>query len=483
MIPLGAWTPDQSTVYAPHLTVAKNVIPKANSYAPLRALTNGTEALAARPYGAASFRDAAVTSHFFAGSATKLYELQNDGSWTEVTRSSGGDYATTGSNVWEFAKFGDLCIATNFNDDIQVFTMSSSSNFAALGGSPPNARHIATFGDFVVLGYTDNSPFEVKWSGINDATSWTPGTDQSDAQTLPDGGIIRGFASGDTLTVFQQNAIRRMQYVGPPVYMQFDKISEDIGCLASGSICEIGAIAFFLATDGFYMTDGSAITPISSDLVDDWFFTDVNQEYLDRMTSAVDPQSKVAYWSYASTAAVTGIPDTLLMYNWTAKRWSYARITVERLVRSFGLGYTLDGLDSLTTNIDNFDVPLDDPSLTGGALQLGGFGSGYQFGPFSGDTLESEIVTGDFELNPKRRSYVSAVEPVIDTTSVTVAVSGRERLGDAVSYDDAQSLEVNGTASADSGGRYHRVKIVTEAGADWDDAISLDFEAQDDGET
>lgn len=483
MTPLGEWTPDLPHVLGPKLIDAKNVIPHPAGYKPFKALTNGTTALAAEPRGGASFRDSGLNSHIYAGSAAKLYELANDGSWTERTRSSGGDYTTTINETWDFTQFGDLCIGVNWNDAPQSTDMTAATNFAALAGSPPKARHIETFSDFVFLGNTENSVSQIKWSEINDATGWTDGTDQAGSQTFPDGGAVQGFAAHDVLIVFQRFKIRRLQYVGPPVIMQIDVISKEKGAIVDGAICSQGAISFFLANDGFYALAGDSLLPIGADKVDDWFFEDVNQSYIHKMTSEVDPQSKVAYWSYASSSSVNGIPDTLLMYNWTAKRWAYARVTVNRLLNIYGLGYTLDGLDTLTTNIDNFDIPFDDPILTGGTLQMNGFGSTYQLGPFSGSALEATIESGDFELNPGRRSYVSGVEPVIDTTAATIAVAPKARLGATASYDTAQAQEVNGFTSQDATGRYHRVKLAVPAASTWADASALNFEVADDGQT
>ena len=482
MIPLGAWLPDQPIISGPHLREAKNVTPKLQSYGPFKALTSGTQALAARPYGAGSFRDEQGTTHVFAGTATKLYELATDGSWTDVTRASGGDYSLATTSHWSFAQFGGLCIASCLDDDPQVFTMSSSSNFAALSGSPPRGKYVHTFRDFVVFGYTDTSAFEVRWSGINDATSWTSGTDQSDSQILPDGGIVQGFAGSDVLYILQQNRIRRMQYVGPPLVMQIDPLTEALGCTEPGSIADFGNGAAFLSNDGFYIISNDQVLPIGADTVDEWFRDDINDSYKYRMTAVADTKTKVIYWSYPSTQSVTGRPDTVLMYNWTAKKWSYARIDNEGISRVYSLGYTLDGLDTLTTDIDNFDVPLDDPSLTGGNLQVNGWGTTYQLGPFSGSALESQLDTGDFEHHPQKRTYVSAVEPYVDTTSVTVAVAARERVGDTVTFATAQSLETTGKASCDASGRFHRYRIVTSAGATWEDVSAVDFEAKLDGE-
>jgi len=483
MTPFGPWLPDQPIILNGHLRDAQNVTPKQSSYGPFKALTSGTEALGSRPYGGAgSFRDASGATHVFVGTEQDLFELQDDGSWGDVSRVSGGAYTTGLTSFWRFVQFGDLCIATNWNDAPQVFTMSSDTNFAALGGSPPQARHIHTFRDFVVLGHTDNSAFEIAWSGINDAESWTAGTDQSDTQILPDGGIVQGFAGSDVLYIFQQARIRRMQYVGPPLIMQIDPITDSLGCAEPGSIAQFAGGAAFLSNDGFYMLQQDTLTPIGADMVDEWFRDDFNESYKYRMTAAADTKAKLIYWSYPSTQSVTGTPDTILMYNWTAKRWAYARQDNEGISRVYALGYTLDGLDALTTNIDNFDVPLDDQSLTGGNLQVNGFGSTYQLGPFSGDALEATIVTGDFEVHTSKRTFVSGVEPFVDTTEVTVATSARERMGDSIVYDSAEPIEVTGIASAESNGRFHRFRCVVASGATWDDATGIDIEAQLEGE-
>jgi len=482
MIEFGAWIPDQPILQGPHLREAKNVTPLLQSYGPFKRLTTGTTALASRPFGLGSFRDQIGTTHVYAATDEKLYELDSDGTWIDRTRVSGGDYGSAVTSVVRFTQFGDLCLCTNFNDEVQVTTMSATAAFANLAGSPPKARHITTFRDFIVLGYTDTSAFEIYWSGFNDAEGWTKGTNQSDAQILPDGGIVQGFAGSDVLYIFQQACIRRMQYVGPPLIMQIDPLTEDLGCVEPGSIADFGSGAAFLSNDGFYILNADQLQPIGADQVDRWFLEDVNDSFMYRMTAAADTRSKVIYWSYPSGSSVNGVPDTLLMYNWTAKKWSYARFSHEGIGRVYSLGYTLDGLDTLTTNIDTFDIPLDDPSLTGGVLQVNGWSTGFVLGPFAGTALEAEIETGDFELHPKNRTYVSAVEPYVDTESVTVDVSPRERLGSAVAYAGPQPLEITGKASADASGRFHRFKVAVEAAADWNHATGLDFEAEMDGE-
>ena len=56
----------------------------------------------------------------------------------------------------------------------QVFDLTSSSAFADLGGSPPQARYIAMVGRFVVLSGLLSTPYRIQWSGLNATTTWTP---------------------------------------------------------------------------------------------------------------------------------------------------------------------------------------------------------------------------------------------------------------------------------------------------------------------
>ena len=79
----------------------------------------------------------------------------------------------------------------------QAYNLTSSSAFADLGGSPPQAAYIGVINRFVVLGGLLNEPYRVQWSGLNAITTWTSGTSYSDYQDQPDGGIVRGISGGE----------------------------------------------------------------------------------------------------------------------------------------------------------------------------------------------------------------------------------------------------------------------------------------------
>src|SRR5262249_21174579 len=148
-------------------------------------------------------------------SSTRLYLMSNtDYSWTNVT--DGGDsanYTTLSSTAqWQFAQFGSRVIACQANDDVQSYVVGSSTDFADLGGTPPDAAYVAIVGRFAVLSGLTGDPFSIQWSSIGDPTEWTPGTNQGDTQTFDDGGLVRGVAGGEYGLVFQDSCIRQMTY-------------------------------------------------------------------------------------------------------------------------------------------------------------------------------------------------------------------------------------------------------------------------------
>lgn len=485
MIALGPWLPDQPDISGPHLIQCLNVAPASDHYGPFQGFAVGSSALDTPPArGAVAFSDANATVHVFAGDETKLYELQSDTSFLDVTR-SGSPYSCGLTSRWRFAQFGDVAIATNFDDVMQARTMSIPGMFADLAGSPPNAKHVCTFRDFLFYGYTTNSASELGWSGINDPTFHTIGVNQCDRQILPDGGDLQGFAPTDSaLLIFQQTKVRILQYVGPPLIMQIDPFEEKIGCLEPNSICQHGKKVFWLGPDGFYQVDSfQPAVNIGEGAVNAWFINDVNASYLYRMSSAVDPSRQLAIWCYPSKASAEGAPDSQLMYYWPKRRWSLIRTPTELVFTALGLGYTLEDLDAIAlTGIDDFEIPLDDPLLRGGALRFGAFNHLAQYGVFAGDNLEATIEASDVEFLKGRRAYVRGVRPVVDTDEVRVSVAMRERVMDTAAYTAEGFLEPHGMASLEAEGRYGRVKLIVPAGADWTKAQGYDFDATQAGE-
>jgi hypothetical protein len=476
VIPLGPWLPDRPQVREPHLRDAQGVIPAAEGYEPLASLTVQSEATTARARGAFAGRDLDGTVHIYAGDATTLYELDSDASW--IDRAKVGGYTATDTTRWRFTTFGDRMLATNGVDPIQYIDMSTgAADFANLPGSPPTAKLIKSFREFVLIGDTGDSAFEIRWCAINDSEMWTIGANQADSQSFPDGGYINAIGVTDVAYIFQEKAIRRMAYVGPPLIMSIDLIEAERGCIEPGSFVQLGRFFAYLAEDGFYLFDGQSSRPIGSEQIDEWFKADASLAYRYRMSAAVDPVHKLFVWSYVSTSSSAGQPDTLLIYNWVADRWSYARVECDQLTASLTKGYTLEGLDAVYPSLDAMPVSLDDPTLTGGSLRFAAFSPEHKLAWFTGSPVAALLETGDFQINPLGRALTRYVTPIADTDDATIKVGAKERQGDSFTWTPAVAQEASGRCPARASGRFFRARLEIPAASTWTHVNGLDVDA------
>jgi hypothetical protein len=462
-------------------TDAKNVFASGAGYIPVRDMSAISTALNGQCAGAFSAIDAFGSINTFAGDGTKLYKL-SAGTFSDVSKSGGYSVGTV--ERWKFVQFGQRVIATEITDPVQYYDMGSSTLFADLTGSPPKARHIARIRDFVVLANTANSPSEVYWSGFNDSTNWTKGTAQCDSQTLQDGGWIQGIVGGDVGYVFQDNIITRMTYVGPPLYFQFDVLETNRGVAAPGSLVKVGASVFFLDHDGFYQKDGdNQSVSIGNQMVDQWFAAHLQPNTLEEVTSGFDPQNKLVFWSFVSTDATDVTkPDTILAYNWYNKQWSYAKLAHELIYPALSEAWTLEGIGLVYSTIESVPISFDSRAWTGGAAYMGIFNSSHQLCSLAGSNLAATMTTADVEPSKGRRSIITNLRPLCDTSAATITCQSRERFADSEALTSSAAMQSNGDVPLLSSGRFHRLQIDIPAGTTWTFANGLDIDAEDDGE-
>jgi len=489
----GEYLPDLPQLNNPGATIAKNVIPEATGYLPLRTLTPVSSALNTRCLGAIAVKDDAANSYNYAGTLTKLY-VQAAQTMTSVTN-AGGDYVTGADEFWGFVKWGDQVIATNYSDPVQVIDLGGTE-FADLAGSPPQARHIAVIGQFVVLGFLDEGtvyPTKVRWSGINDETAWTPSAaTQSDSQILQSnapsgGGWIMGISGhGDYGLVMQEYTCWRMTYIGSPAVFQFDEILPSIGTPARNSIVDVGDSTFFLGQDGFYeIVGGANVIPIGANKVDRTFLADVDPNYIKNVIGAADPTQKIIMWIYPDITGVQ-IPNKCIIYDYVNKKWSHGEFNCEWIYNGLGVGYTLETLDDLSADLDLLEASLDSREYTGGALQLAAFNTDHKKSTFSGTALNACVETAEVQVFKNqvesRRALVNGVRPLVDgvDTTLTVQVGQRNKQNEPITYGSVVSPE-SGTNIAHfrSNARYHRFRVLTSN--DFDHALGVEVYAKPTG--
>jgi hypothetical protein len=459
LIKFGEWLPDKGELNNPGATVAKNVVPVGEDYAPIESLSAVSDALASECLGLFSGVDKLGNPFTFAGTATKLYKL-NGTAWTDVTRASGGDYATSAGNVWRFIQYGDRVLATNYTDDIQTFDVSSSTDFAALPGTPPKAKWLASINNFVVALNTESSggvSYRVQWSGLDDPETWTPDVvTQADFQDVFDGGAaIALIGSQNSGVLLMERAIYRMDYVGTPLVFQFSLAEPNRGCSVAGSVVGYSGNVFYYGEDGFQMYDGSGSRPIGYEKVDNWFKANVDSTNLYKMRAAVNPRREQVIWAFPANGS--SVNNRLLIYNYASARWSYAETTAQALAVVFQPGTLTDDISDLS---DSLDILTDSSAYAGGRAFLGAVDSLGRVCSFSGTNLTAEIETTEARLHTAGRAFVWSVLPVADCASMQVELKVRD--GQTGSTTDTGLVDVgeNGEAYFSSDARYHRARVV-----------------------
>lgn len=459
-----------------------NLFPRTKeSWGPVGTLSPySTNALTSQCLGAVTAIDTGANNFLFCGDSGKLYELA-PGSSSFSNVSKVGGYAVTVGEKWYFTQYGNRVIAAAAGQNLQSFVLGSSTSFADLASAAPQARYIATIKDFVMVANTFDGtngaqPQRVQWCAIDDPTTWPTAGSTTEAQLLAGSQIIPGDQGwimglvGNLGTadgaVFFERGIWRIVFQGSPTIFAFQPAEGVRGTPAPKSIAQLGALVYYLGEDGFYAFDGSNSVPIGVDRVDKTFWATANTSYLYNVVGAVDPINRLVMWLYPSNAASGGVPDSLLVYNWTLDKWGFAQINAEYIFRAIAQGYSLESLDNYaggTYNLDTLPFSLDSRVWTGGQVLMGAFNPSHQLAYFTGSPANATADTVEIEpiASLGKRAFVSTTRPMIDGGSPSVQIGYRNRLVDAPAFSPASALNVNGECPVRVDARYVRGRIQT----------------------
>jgi hypothetical protein len=484
LLPFGAWQPDNSDYESQSLAHdIQNVLPRADGYGPFKDFAALSQALPDTCRGGFYALKSDGSVAVFAGTEDALYLANNtDYSWTDVSK-GGSAYSSLSSDAqWQFAQFGNLVFATQKNAVLQVYNLSSSTEFDDCAGSPPQASYISVVGRFLVLSGLLSNPFRIQWSGLNDTTNWTAGTASSDYQDFPDGGIVRGVAGGEYGTVFQDQAIRRMSYIpGDELIFQIERIAQDQGLFAPYSIVRAGIYTFFHSAQGFFKIEpGGLPQPIGREKVDRTFFDDLDKTDLKLFVGASDPRSTRVFWAYKSTSGISGLYDKIIGYDYVLDRWFPITVSGEYLMGMSQPGITLENLDSISASIDALGASLDSFAVSTQPL-IAQFSSEHKMGFFSGSNLEATLETSE-QGTDGRRIYVNGFRPITDAATFYGSCSYRETQQDTpTSTVEIARSSRTGRCDMRRSTRYSRFKTRIPAATQWTYAAGVEPDVTQDG--
>ncbi|AZO45884.1 hypothetical protein EJ076_34780 [Mesorhizobium sp. M7D.F.Ca.US.005.01.1.1] len=469
------WAPDTADLNTQDTGDILNVLPSVDSYLPFPDLAPFTTALAAKPLGYFTARSLSGSITIFAGTATKLYRLDNTTlSWTDISKPA-TTYGATDVARWSFEQFGEYVVAVNLNDDPQVFQLGVSTNFDTLAGSPPRAAFVRAWGDFLVLQQLATSPNRVHWSSLNDITGWTPGTNNSDFQDFPEGGAVQGSSRATNPIIILERTIYLGTFVpGSSIIFSFIKIHDGRGAKSPYSIASRGENTFFADEGGFFQigADGS-ISGVGFEKVDRTYFGQIAASNLATMVGAIDPFYSRVYWTFDLTG--TGSNNFILIYDWLQTRWTIAAQDNVGIFPAATAGYTLEGLDSVSTDIDLLPYSLDSKVWQGGAPLLAAWTTDYRLGFFNGTPKQATLTTQEQGDVAGTITMLSSFYGVVDTDNYTVAIGSRMKRGGASTWTPELSPHsISGRVTKMLAARFLKIRMTIPAGVLWTHAQGIE---------
>lgn len=448
------------------LTTAKNVLPAADGYRPVKSLAAISDPLPATFKGGGAFISTDGTAYLLAGTANGL-ERYSGGEWTNLLT------AMSITDRWRFAQFGDYVVAVNGVDTKQVDLNAGSAS--DLTGAP-SGNGVAVVGDYVVITQADGNKLLVKWSAFNDHTGWTPGTNQAGFQPMLTGGEVKGIAGGEYGVILQRFRLVRMERTGDDeAPFAFPEITNNYGCASSGSIVQAGRTVFFLSDRGFMaLDDGAAVRPIGNEKFDQSFRDSISPDDYERIWAAVDPKRTIVMWG------VPGVPGTIWVYNWVLDRPSTIEMPFAGLFAGYESSMTLEDVADLYPDLDTMPYSLDDPRFQGGDPRLYVVTAANEIGALSGSVLEATITHGWIAPSDPNLSRIRAAWPISDATSgVTVSIDARQQMGSPSDVTVSGEMQRSGRAPLRCRGKYISTTVTHAAGSRWSysQGYDLEFEA------
>ena len=275
--------------------------------------------------------------------------------------------------------------------------------------------------------------------------------------------------------VFQQRAVSRVDFVGPPRVFQITPIEEARGCIAPQSIITVGFMTYFLAHDGFWATDGNQTFPIGTNKVNRWFFENVSETDRFRTQGAIIWEKECIVWSFYPASNATGFNQQII-YSWAQDKWSTADLSVDWIVDNKVGATTLEDLDALFATLEDVTPSMDSSFWGARSRALSAFiqdGAGNtEINLLNGAAREASFETADTEPKPGYRVAVKRIYPMVENADIntTAALITRSFKGASAMSTAFTPINAAGFCPVNGSGRFVRTKTIIPASASWDKA-------------
>jgi len=281
-------------------------------------------------------------------------------------------------------------------------------------------------------GETDLDPLLIRWSDVEDYTSWDVSpTSQAGFNRLSSGSFIVGaLQTRQEILVWTDAALYSMQYLGFPFIFGFTILAENISIASPNTMATANGVTYWMGTDKFYVYAGRVETLPCS--LRTYVFNDINRNQEFQFFAGANEGYSEVWWFYCS--ANSDVIDRYVIFNYLDRVWYYGTLTrtawLDSPLREYPQAAT--GSNLLVYHeaaVDNGET--NPPSPISAYVQSSDFdiGDGHNYGfvwqivpdiTFDGSsTPTSQNPSVDFIVRPRQNpgsNYGSANAPTVQST-------------------------------------------------------------------
>lgn len=461
-VPLAGFVPDADPTTPGILTSCDGWVPspKGMKAAP-SAADPGYNALAAACLGLYVSRYNDGTSHTYAGTAAKLYELTT-GTWTDRT----GSITVATPTNWRWSTLGNETFASNIAN---VICKATTGNFATVSGAPKAALLATSLGFLITADYDASGavPDGIFWSAQYDTTDWTPSvtTRCGKLRLLDTPGRITALKTiNDQVVAYKERSMYVGADTGGEQLWLYRLVSADVGAVSQEAVVDVEYGHFFLGYNGFYAFDGNVPVRIDAG-ISEWFFAAVDRSKLYMVQGMYDRDRQLIYWFFPLAGSAT--LNRWVAFHIPSKRWGAGSMTVEWVAELPLSGLTWDALYTGTYDALLDGLSWDSSSSSNGSPFPTIVNTSHKLCYLSGLPGSSSFVTGRIG-DEEQVALLRRVSPRWTTKppSATLINTHTMVAGSSMASDAPRDMTSSGWFDVLRASRWHAAQITTTGNAE-----------------
>ena len=331
--------------------------------------------------------------------------------WNQPTSIGASDFASQ-ITQWSLDNWGEDVIANRRGGAIYHWDADASTTplrATIINNSPttvnsivvsPNDRHLIALGtnEFGTTASPSGTynPMVVRWSKQEDYTNWTPSINSTSGEVIIADGteIIGAVRSRNAISIWTDNSLWNMTFVGPPFTFKFSQLGTNCGLIAPHAAVDYDGRAVWMGYDNFYAFDGQVRNLPCT--VRRYIFDRLNMSQKDKIFCGINSEFKEVIWLYPSTNSTEC--DSYVVWSPDENYWAYGESIFTTFADKHVFGNTITtGTKGTSNNLYNNEP---DGMYTEGGLPMSSYIESADFDMVDGnDIMFLSRVIPDFTLN------------------------------------------------------------------------------------